>query len=693
LEKIIDHMILRYLYTIILFVSLNSGTLLSAPLTNNHDIGRKIIPLNHQWTFYQSFDFANPQKTHVSLPHSWNASAPITGEAKYDRSRGIYQKYIQVSKELLSKRLFLNFEGANSVAQLFVNNRFIGEHKGGYTAFSFEISSFLIEGQNQIEVHVSNEHRMDVIPLIGDFNVYGGIHRPVSLIVTEPNCITLLDYGSSGIFITQKKVRSDIAEIEVKSKLSLTKRQPMVLRTVIRDQKGKKIKEAKERVQFEKSEVIQYITIDNPTLWDGKENPYLYSVEVCLLQNDNVVDNITQPMGLRYFSVDSDKGFFLNGSYLDLHGAGMHLDKYGKGSALSSADLREDMDLIMDLGATAMRLTHYPYNKEIYDMSDKEGLVLWTEIPLVGPGGFSGFGYYKNADLENHITQVLIEMIRQNYNHPSVFFWGLGNELALKGDSPEPFLRELNKIAKQEDPNRLTTFASNLSDSDFQGISDLLGWNKYYGWYNGKFTDIAMWADNVHRSLPAVPICISEYGAGASPFVYSEQHQKPSPTGRFHPEQWQTDFHEEHWQQLKSRPFIFGKFIWALADFGSSIRTEGDKNGINDKGLVTYDRKIKKDAYYFYKANWNPDPLVYIVNKKFVERSNLAVSVKAYSNLPKVELWINGERYSQKSPNGISIVVWDNVSLKEGSNHIIVKGERDNIKFEDECYWNFNLGT
>lgn len=685
-------MAFRYLYLILLSVVLDVSLLFGSSFPDSGGGGRKVIPLNQQWTFYQSYDFADPQKTPVSLPHSWNASTAITGEAKYDRSRGVYQKHIRVSKELLAKRLYLKFEGANSVASLFVNKRFVGEHKGGYTAFTFEISAFLTEGDNQIEVHVSNDHRMDVIPLIGDFNVYGGIHRPVSLIVTEPNCITLLDHGSAGVFITQKEVGPEVAKIEVKTKLSLTDQRPLVLRTVIRDQKGNIVKEAEEPVLFEAKEVLQDITIDNPILWNGKKNPYLYSAEVYLLEGDNVIDKVTQPMGLRYFEVDPDRGFFLNGAHLDLYGAGMHLDKYGKASALSFSDLREDMDLIVDLGATAMRLTHYPYNKEMYEMSDTEGLVLWTEIPLVGPGGFTGRGYYKNAELEKHITQVLIEMIRQNYNHPSVFFWGLGNELTLAGDSPVPFLKELNSIAKQEDPGRLTAFASNLGDLDFEGVSDLMAWNKYYGWYGGNFADIATWADRAHRALPGTPIAISEYGAGASPLVHSEENVRPVPTGRTHPEQWQTAFHEEHWKQLKTRPFVFGKFIWALADFGSSIRTEGDRNGMNDKGLVTYDRKIKKDAYYFYKANWNPEPLVYIAERRFTERSNPAVSVKAYSNLSKVELLVNGQKYAMKTTDDMRSVVWEEVVLKEDINHIVVKAEKGSVKLEDECYWTLRAG-
>jgi beta-galactosidase len=254
------------------------------------------------------------------------------------------------------------------------------------------------------------------------------------------------------------------------------------------------------------------------------------------------------------------------------------------------------------MGANSARLTHYPHNKVFYNLADEKGLILWSEIPFVGEGGYMGTGYVNSPALAENAKQNLIELIRQNYNHPSIMFWGLFNELKLNYDDPQPLLKELNILAKKEDPYRLTTMASNLGVSDFKNTSDLMGWNKYFGWYGNDFEEVKSWADQTHAAIPNRPFALTEYGAGGSPFKHYETLVKVDPNGRFHPEEWQTAFHEKHWEILKDRNFIWGKFIWSLADFSSSIRTEGDTNGINDKGLVTYDRAIKKDAYYFYKA-------------------------------------------------------------------------------------------
>ncbi|WP_090993339.1 glycoside hydrolase family 2 protein [Pedobacter insulae] len=680
----------KYFLQFLLFVSIIIN--FKQVLANSADNGRQSFSLNDNWKFYFAYNFEqNIDKQTVNLPHTWNAGETLKGVANYSRTTAIYENTLLIKPEWNGKRLFIYFEGVNSVATVFINKKIAGEHFGGYTGFCVEITNLVKPGENSISVQVSNAYRTDVIPLHGDFNIYGGIHRKVSLLVTNANCISPLDYGSSGVYIQQEQVSAQNASIEVLSKLAVQSTQGLSLQTTVYDQQKRKVASLKTALSTATtSSLKQQLTIDQPTLWNGKANPYLYSVEVSLLHNNEIIDQVTQPLGLRYFKVDADKGFFLNGQYLDLYGVGRHEDVAGKGSALTDTDQANDMDLIKTLGATAVRLTHYPHNKQFYDLCDKNGLVVWSEIPFVGPGGYTGTGYIKSKTLESNVKTMLLEMIRQNYNHPSVCFWGLFNELKLDYDDPQPFIEELNALAKDEDPGRLTTLASNLEKNTFTNLTDLMGWNQYFGWYGGLFSDVGNWADATHAALPKKPISISEYGAGASPFKHTETQDKVAPKGKFHPEEYQTAFHEAHWAALKKRPFIWGKFIWVLADFGSSIRTEGDQDGMNDKGLVTYDRTIKKDAFYFYKANWNPEPILYLAERRNTNRTKTITTVKVFSNAANAQLWINDKLIGKKAKNDLNTILWEKVKLAPGLNKIVVKAEIKGKALVDSCEWTVN---
>jgi beta-galactosidase len=669
-------------------------TLLQGSIFAQHSLpgGRQVIDFNNDWTYYPAYDVRrNAPKEKVSLPHSFNARQVMAGKINYDREMMIYQKKASFAA-YENKRVFIKFDGVNSVAQVYINQQFAGEHKGGYTAFTYEITDLIKRGiENVVTVMVSNAYRMDVLPLSGDFNMYGGIHRPVSLIVTDLNCITPLDYASPGVYISQKKVSAEKAEISVLTKLSFKNAgAKTVLKTSIYDQRGVLLQDQHYAlINRPLDKVTQDFTILKPVLWQGKANPYLYQVKVELLEGDKVIDAITQPLGLRYFHVDPQNGFHLNGQYVNLYGFGKHEDIAGKGSAMTIQDHENDFALILESGATALRLTHYPHAQPIYDLSDKHGVVLWTEIPFVGPGGYTGPGYVKHPALHEHAKQVLTEMIRQNYNHPSVIFWGLYNELKLDYDDPTPFLKELNEMVKKEDPYRITTAASFLDKGSMNEVTDVIGWNKYYGWYGGKFSDIGVWADKMHTAQPGKGISVTEYGAGASVQQFTEVLKAPSADGRYHPEEWQTAFHEQHWAEMIQRPFLWGKYIWVFSDFGSSIRTEGDTLGINDKGLITYDRAIKKDAFYFYKANWNPAPMIYIAGKRNTQRTALTKEVRVYTNVPEAELFINGKSAGKKKKDVINRMVWDNLSFIKGKNEIHVVYKYKKQLLQDSCEWYF----
>ncbi len=648
---------------------------------------REISSLDQDWDFHFGYDVQKKIVTEkVNIPHTWNADEVKVGKSDYYRAVGEYTKTISISDKYKGKRLFLRFEGVNSVATVLINQKTVGEHQGGYTAFCFEITDFLKYGENNlITVLANNSYNYSVLPLSGDFNVYGGIHRSVSLIVTNANCITPLDYASPGLYITQKNVSSKSAELEIKTKLSLKNTGSYSLNTSVIDRDGKVI--AQKNSVISGNEQIENFTINQPHLWNGRKDPYLYQVKVVLSENQNVLDEVIQKTGLRFFNVDPEKGFFLNGQYLDLHGVCRHQDLEGKGSALTKEDHEKDLQMLNELGVTGMRLTHYPHSEYFYEGCDKAGIVLWTEIPLVGPGGYKGAGYINHPGLHAHAKQLMTELIRQHYNNPSICFWGLFNELKLDYDDPVPFLKELNALVKKEDPSRLTTCASFLDNDHFNQVSDIIGWNKYFGWYGGPPEDMGKWADDMHGKFPQKAIGISEYGAGASVKQHTEKLEAPKASGKFHPEEWQTYYHEKNWEQLKARPFLWGKFIWVFRDFGSSIRFEGDTVGINDKGLITYDNRIKKDAFYYYKANWNPEPMLYLVERRDSIRTNPVTQVKVYSTLPEAELFLNGKSMGKKIPNKYKTAIWENINLAKGKNEIKVRSKQGKKIMEDTCIW------
>jgi beta-galactosidase len=643
---------------------------------------RRVISLNQNWTMEYVYDVPMRQPAkQVTLPHTFNADETYNGP-RYTRTTAQYQHTLADTVDLRNKRVFLRFEGVNSQATVLVNGKTAGQHSGGYTAFCLEITGLLKPEKNQIVVFASNAFSTDVLPLSGDFNVYGGIHRPVSLLLTEKDCITPIRFASSGVYVRTPTVSEQQAKVEVETHLSLSDNQSgLSLLAEILDNQGNTLVREEKPVSGGSSTFS--FQLQKPRLWNGKADPYLYSTRVSLKKRDKVLDEVKENFGIRYFRVDAEKGFFLNGSPLGLHGVCRHEDVAVRGSALLPEDHQRDMDLVMEIGATAMRLTHYPHSKPFYHLADKNGLVLWTEIPLVGPGGYPGPGYLHTPGLHAHARQILTEMIHQHYNHPSVFFWGLFNELKLDYDDPRPLIDSLNLLAKQLDPHRPTTIASFLADSLFIQSSDLIAWNKYYGWYGGEPTQLGEWLDGFHRKYPNKPVSVSEYGAGASIHHQSDTLIAPQPGGKWHPEQWQTYFHIGNWSAIKQRPFVWGSFIWVLADFGSSIRTEGDTTGMNDKGLVTYDRRTKKDAFYFYKAQWNKQPMVHIADKRMTKRA-ANTGIRAFTNLPELVLYINGKMLAKAVPDTNGIALWNNVQLQPGQNNIAVAGSGKQAGIKDE---------
>ena len=652
---------------------------------------RQDILLNNDWNFRFSHQVQKGTEVRVDLPHTWNAQDALSGKIDYKRGIGNYEKNLFIRPEWKGKRLFIRFEGVNNIADVFINRRHIGEHRGGYGAFIFEITGKVEYGkENSILVRVNNGEQLDIMPLVGDFNFYGGIYRDVHLLITDETCISPLDYASPGVRLIQDSVSHRYAKVRAIVDLSNGSSGNQEVELNVRLLDGQRVvKEGTKNVNLSGNEVMQQeltFEIDQPHLWNGRQDPFLYQAEVTLFRNGQMVDRVTQPLGLRFYRIDPDKGFFLNGKHLPLQGVCRHQDRSEVGNALRPQHHEEDVALMLEMGVNAVRLAHYPQATYFYDLMDKNGIIVWAEIPFVGPGGYNDKGFVDLPAFRANGKEQLKELIRQHYNHPSICVWGLFNELAEYGDNPVEYINELNVLAHQEDTTRPTTSASNQSGK-INFVTDLIAWNRYDGWYGGTPADLGKWLDRMHKDHPEICIAISEYGAGASIYHQQDSLVKTVPTSWWHPENWQTYYHIENWKTISSRPYVWGSFVWNMFDFGAAHRTEGDRPGINDKGLVTFDRKVRKDAFYFYKANWNrEEPMLYLTGKRNTVRTQRLQTITAFTNLSGAELFVNGKSYGKAIPDSYAILEWKNVELEPGENEIKVVSTNKKLPLSDSFH-------
>lgn len=652
---------------------------------------RQDILLNNDWNFRFSHQVQKGTEVRVDLPHTWNAQDALSGKIDYKRGIGNYEKNLFIRPEWKGKRLFIRFEGVNNIADVFINRRHIGEHRGGYGAFIFEITGKVEYGkENSILVRVNNGEQLDIMPLVGDFNFYGGIYRDVHLLITDETCISPLDYASPGVRLIQDSVSHRYAKVRAIVDLSNGSSGNQEVELNVRLLDGQRVvKEGTKNVNLSGNEVMQQeltFEIDQPHLWNGRQDPFLYQAEVTLFRNGQMVDRVTQPLGLRFYRIDPDKGFFLNRKHLPLQGVCRHQDRSEVGNALRPQHHEEDVALMLEMGVNAVRLAHYPQATYFYDLMDKNGIIVWAEIPFVGPGGYNDKGFVDLPAFRANGKEQLKELIRQHYNHPSICVWGLFNELTELGDNPVEYIKELNVLAHQEDTTRPTTSASNqMGDLNF--ITDAIAWNRYDGWYGGTPADLGKWLDRMHKDHPEICIAISEYGAGASIYHQQDSLVKTVPTSWWHPENWQTYYHIENWKTISSRPYVWGSFVWNMFDFGAAHRTEGDRPGINDKGLVTFDRKVRKDAFYFYKANWNREkPMLYLTGKRNTVRTQRLQTITAFTNLSGAELFVNGKSYGKAIPDSYAILEWKNVELEPGENEIKVVSTNKKLPLSDSFH-------
>ncbi len=685
---------------------------------------RTIMPLNDAWRFInrdetgaQQPSFDDSGWAFVTLPHTYNG---IDGElhGHYYRGPAWYRHDLNVIAAS-GNRHYLYFGGAATVADVYVNGQQVGTHSGNFAGFCIDITDALSSSEkNVLAVRVDNSWNKDIAPLAGDFNIFGGLYRSVHLLTLNDVSISPLDYGSPGVYILQDQVSQDSAHLRLTAILRNSTAQPvdLVLEWHLLDHTGNAVASSRHTVHVDagiSAEAQTAMRIHQPHLWHGRIDPYLYTMRVTVTNNDRIVDQLDQPVGIRYFHVDPQTGFYLNGKAYPLRGVCAHDDRPGVGRAVTESDYLQDCAVIQEVGANVVRLAHYQHDQTMYKAFDRSGILVWTEDGLVNH-------IEQGPKFAGNARQQVIELVKQNYNHPSVIVWSLYNELSfstplqsqLRMDFPQTpvltsqyrfgqlppselalswqLLFELNQLVHDLDPSRLTVAATDQNAfHPINYISDMIAFNSYQGWYGGTPaswpTALDLIRRDVHERMPGRCIGLSEYGAGANPFQHAYPVHQPQPGGQFHPEEWQCIVHEAAWRAIQQRSWLWITTLWVMFDFSSSGRNEGGNPGRNDKGLISYDRKIKKDAFYFYKAQWSSEPFVHICDRRFTPRPAGKWPVKVYTNCPRIELLVNKKSVGILEPND-GVAVWNNVAYAPGQMTVSAKGTDSSGKHYHDAY-------
>lgn len=589
----------------------------------------------------------------VSLPHTWNALDGQDGGNDYWRGVGIYQ--IDLPNPTAGKKQYIELRGANHVATVYCNGRELGTHKGGFSTFRYDLTPSMKAEGNVLTVVVTNG-KSDIYPQNADFTFYGGLYRDVNFIEVENAHFDLLKDGTDAVFVTPRisgKTRLDIFPVNAEG---------CTVAVELKDAEGNVVGSD---TAAAKAHTIFKLDVNEPHLWNGMADPYCYTASATLTKDGDVLDTVTVTYGYRGFHVDPETGFYLNGKNVPLRGVARHQDRLDKGWAIGKAEHEEDIALIKEVGANTIRLAHYQHDQYFYDLCDKTGFVLWAEIPFI-----SSFIPGKEA-YENTLSQMT-ELIAQNYNHPSICFWGISNEITIGGEQEELYrnLNDVNALVKKMDPSRLTTMAEVsmvAMNSEHVYITDVLSYNHYFGWYVGDVEDNAPWLDKFHAMNPDRPLGISEYGAEA---VLS--WHTVNPENHDYTEEYQALYHHEMLKTFETRPYLWSTHLWNMFDFAADARDEGGVQGRNNKGLITYDRKTKKEAFYIYKAYWNSEPMVHVCGERFVDRGPNERSVIVYTNCPEVTLIVNGTEVATKAAKDHA-VVFEDVALNDGANTVTAK--------------------
>lgn len=662
---------------------------------------REVTPFNNGWEFktgpfptdaMQTAARWNADWEQVNVPHTWNADDMQKKTNSFYAGVAYYRKHYVFPESLEGKRLFLRFEGVGACAEVYVNGYLVGTHKGAYSAFVCEIGSQVRLGEeNEIVVKADNAARPDVIPVNHAlFGVYGGIYRPVWLIVTEPCNIVVNDCASPGVYITQKNVSKQSADVSVRVKLDNATLAPaaLELENAIYTREGKLVKVHRQSFELTPQGVQNYVSdfkISHPHLWQGREDPYLYKVVSRLKQDGQVIDEVIQPLGLRKYEAVAGKGFFLNGKKYPMYGVTRHQDWWGMGSALTNREHDFDLEQIMEVGATTVRFAHYQQSDYIYSRCDTLGLIIWAEIPFVNR--------VTGQEWDN-VHQQMRELIRQSFNHPSIYVWGIHNEVYHPHGYTAALTQSVHDLCKLEDPDRYTVAVNGYGHAEHpvNGNTDIQGMNRYFGWYEKKIQDIKPWIEKMEKEYPWQRLMLTEYGADANIEHQTELLGDALNWGSdFYPETFQTKTHEYQWGVISQHPYILASYLWNMFDFAVPQWKRGGVDARNMKGLITFDRKIRKDAFYWYKANWSKEPVLYLTQRRNTERERRETSVTVYSNLGTPRVFLNGRELDGVRKGYTDVhYIFDQVTLAEGRNVLRAVIVSDGKEYTDEIVWNYN---
>ena len=588
---------------------------------------REIKLIDEKWAFskdYKDVPVAFPEDWQiVNVPHTWNGVDGQDGGNDYYRGKCCYVKSLSADDFEKGKINYIQFDAVNSSAEVYFNSELLAKHDGGYSAFRVKVEN--IKDDNLLVVFADNSPNERVYPQNADFTFYGGIYRDVKIISVDDCHFDLDYYGAPGVKITPE-ISGNNAKIDVEFYAVINN--DCKIKCQIADAEGKIVADA----ELTDGNLKKSFEIENVHLWNGVKDPYLYTLYAVIFKDGEAVDGISDRFGCRTIEFDANKGFILNGREYPLRGVSRHQDRPEIGNALTLEHHKEDIELICEMGANTVRLAHYQHAQEFYNLCDEKGLVVWAEIPYISRHMPDGY--------DNTVSQMT-ELICQNYNHPCIVTWGLSNEITMAGAADKSMIdnhKKLNDLVHSLDKTRPTTLAAITMcspDEEIVHISDIVSYNHYFGWYGGNVDMYGPWFDEFHKKYPNRVIGISEYGCEALNWHTSD------PVQGDYTEEYQSYYHEELIKQISKRPYLWATHVWNMFDFAADARAEGGENGMNHKGLITFDRKYKKDSFYAYKAWLSDEPFVHICSKRYVDRVEDVTKVKIYTNQNEVELFAN----------------------------------------------------